>query len=802
MIKDERGAVGPVFARADFLLRRPIESRPAMDRTDKSFTPNGLVLCVFILFAAMGSVHAAETGSAKRVLIISTGSRFSAGFAVAHERILEALGKIPSVRIETYGEDLDIIRFPTARFQRLFGEYLQEKYADQRPDLVMLLYVGNLAAAGNLLQYLFPETPVIVAGLTEEEVRPNQFGRPISGIAQRLDPRASIELILRLQPETRRIVVIGGTAEVDRSVIERTKEAARSFAGRAEFDFWDNRTVAELHQAVSALPAKTVILFSRMFRDGAGHAYVSSQVGKWISQWANAPVYVMADSILGTGAVGGSLVTVDSLGKRAGELASQILTDTPPASLPFEIRTDSAPVLDWRALKRWAISESRLPAGSVVRYRPASIWEEYGWYIAGALAVIAVQAVLILGLLLHRARRRRAEAELRESQEFMEISTSAGELGLWVRDLERGDLWVNQRLRSLFSFGQNDAIRFDDVLARIHPDDRSRVNSLMQQAGQNELLFDVDFRVLQNGEERWLTAKGRSVPEAPGHGRRRMGVVTDVTARKKAELEAQRHRDELAHAGRVSVMGQLASALAHELNQPLGAILRNAEAAELFLQGIPPDLQEVRGILADIRKDDQRAGEVIDGMRALLKRREFQWSELDLNVLVEEVASLVRPDAERRRVKLGLDLAPTLLSIRGDRVQLQQVLLNLLLNAMDATTSNAPEDRQVIVCTRYFDGQAEVAVTDSGDGIAPENLEHLFEPFFTTKTNGMGLGLAISHNIIEAHRGHIRAENNSHGGATFRITLATREEHQVRGDEGTRVEDRAATIEGLSVKSN
>ena len=228
----------------------------------------------------------------------------------------------------------------------------------------MLLYVGNLAAAGNLLQYLFPETPVIVAGLTEEEVRPNEFGRRISGIAQRLDPRASIELILRLQPETRRIVVIGGTAEVDRSVIERVKEAASSFAGRVEFDFWDNRAVAELHQAVSTLPAKTAILFSRMFRDGAGHAYVSSQVGKWIAQWSNAPVYVMADSILGTGAVGGSLVTIDSLGKRAGELAGQILTGTPPASLPFEIRTDSAPVLDWRALKRWGISETRLPTGA------------------------------------------------------------------------------------------------------------------------------------------------------------------------------------------------------------------------------------------------------------------------------------------------------------------------------------------------------------------------------------------------------------------------------------------------------
>src|SRR5262245_49187421 len=187
------------------------------------------VLCMIVVFAPIRPANAAEAQSSKRVLIISTGSRFSAGFAVVHGRILEALEKIPSARIETYGEDLDILRFPTERFQRLFGEYLEEKYADEPPDLVMLIYVGNLGTAGNLLQHLFPGTPVIVAGLTEEEVRTNQFGRLVSGIAQRLDPRASIELILRLQPETQRIVVIGGTAEVDRQTMDRAKKHCALF---------------------------------------------------------------------------------------------------------------------------------------------------------------------------------------------------------------------------------------------------------------------------------------------------------------------------------------------------------------------------------------------------------------------------------------------------------------------------------------------------------------------------------------------------------------------------------------------
>jgi C4-dicarboxylate-specific signal transduction histidine kinase len=267
--------------------------------------------------------------------------------------------------------------------------------------------------------------------------------------------------------------------------------------------------------------------------------------------------------------------------------------------------------------------------------------------------------------------------------------------------------------------------------------------------------------------------------ERKARGLRRMGAVFDITERKRAQYELDRHREELAHAGRVSVMGQLASALAHELNQPLGAILRNAEAAELFLQANPPDLEELAAILVDIRKDDQRAGEVIDRMRAMLKRREFQWSELDLNLLVEEVAGLVRPDAERRKVMLALDLAPTELCVQGDRVQLQQVLLNLIINAMDAMRDCVPEARRVSIRTRLVDEEVEVAVSDAGHGIPEENLKHLFEPFFTTKPNGMGMGLTISHTIIQGHDGRIAAENNRNRGATFRVTLRRRDERRV-----------------------
>ena len=265
------------------------------------------------------------------------------------------------------------------------------------------------------------------------------------------------------------------------------------------------------------------------------------------------------------------------------------------------------------------------------------------------------------------------------------------------------------------------------------------------------------------------------------------GASRDVTARKQAEQETQRLRQEIAHAGRVSMMGQLASALAHEINQPLGAILRNAEAAELFLQHPSPDLDEVRAILADIRADDERAGSVIDRMRGLLKRQTLETRPLDVRALVGDVAALVRVDAATRQVKLDVDVPGDLPQVRGDRVHLQQVLLNLILNGMDALDGASLEDRRVSVTARLEARTiVEIAVGDAGPGIPADTLAQIFDPFFTTKPNGMGMGLAISRTIIEAHGGRLWAENQDGGGAAFRFTLPIADEAAAHERDRTR----------------
>lgn len=239
--------------------------------------------------------------------------------------------------------------------------------------------------------------------------------------------------------------------------------------------------------------------------------------------------------------------------------------------------------------------------------------------------------------------------------------------------------------------------------------------------------------------------------------------------RKRAE--AQWQRQQLTHLTRVAILGQLSGALAHELNQPLTSILSNAQAAQRFLGGDRVDLHEVREILEDIINDDKRAGEVIRRLHALLKRGETRMQSIDVPALIHEVLTLAHSDLVVRQVQVDTRLAPDSPDVLGDRVQIQQVLLNLLLNAVEAMHDNDPQDRRVAIRAAP-DGRAmHIAVEDCGAGIADGELESVFDAFFTTKSDGLGLGLAICRSIVVAHGGRLWATRNATRGATFHFTL-------------------------------
>jgi signal transduction histidine kinase len=249
------------------------------------------------------------------------------------------------------------------------------------------------------------------------------------------------------------------------------------------------------------------------------------------------------------------------------------------------------------------------------------------------------------------------------------------------------------------------------------------------------------------------------------------GLLHEWRRRQLAEVESRQRLAELAHINRYAIAGELTASIAHELNQPLGAILTNTETAELMLKGSSPDLDEIGEILADIRRDDQRAGEVIRRLRSVLKKTPLEMKDTDLDEIMQQVIGFVAAVAHGRDIALKCATTSADLHVKGDAVQLQQVVLNLVVNAMDAISEAQPEEREVSVTTSRSGAYAEIRISDTGPGIADADLKNVFDPFFTTKPNGMGMGLSIVRTIVEAHHGKISAENQLSGGALFTIRI-------------------------------
>jgi PAS domain S-box-containing protein len=375
--------------------------------------------------------------------------------------------------------------------------------------------------------------------------------------------------------------------------------------------------------------------------------------------------------------------------------------------------------------------------------------------------------VRVMGLIVDVTERKEAEAALQASEKrYREVVDSQTELV--CRYLPDTTLtFVNEAYCRFFGRRRDELIgrRFVELIPEAgRPAVLSQVASLLRDPCVRTYEHEV---MLASGSIGWQQWVDSAIVAADGQVTELQGIGRDITDRKRAEEATER----LAHASRLTVMGELAASIAHEINQPLSAILSNADAAELLLEADTGRVDEVRRILADIRKDDLRASEVIRRTRALLRHRSLEMDAIDINDAVSDVVRLLDAHAHRRQVAVETELWPGLPAVRGDRVHLQQVLLNLLLNGMEAMADTPNPRRRLTVRTEVNGGGVEVAVTDNGSGIPAATLSRLFESFFTTKADGLGLGLSIARSIVEAHGGRIWAENRPEGGATFRFTM-------------------------------
>jgi len=450
---------------------------------------------------------------------------------------------------------------------------------------------------------------------------------------------------LQVRPDTTHIAWVVGASPLERFWTEEFRRVSQPFTDKVSFEWFTDLRFEDMLDRVSKLPPHSAVFYVDLRIDAAGVPLDRDQVLPKLRSATNAPIFSYIDSYLGSGIVGGPMLSSEEVGRRMAEAAVRILGGEVPGDLKIPPVAPGAPQYDWRELEHWQISEKQLPAGSVVRFREPNAWEKYRWQITLVCAVVLVQGGLISGLLFERRRRHRVE------------------------------------------------------------------------------------------------------------------------------VQARQRSAELAHINRYSMAGELTATIAHELNQPLGAIMANVEAAQLIANYSDPDLSEIKKILADIRRDDERASEVIGRLRDLLKKAPFAPKPIDLNDVARDTVRFLSALAVGREVGLTDQISEGPFPVKGDPILLQQVIMNLVVNAMDAMSGIPRAQRRVTVSSACDGNSANVSVSDVGPGIRPEKLKEVFEPFFTTKPQGMGMGLSIARSIVEAHGGQLLAGNNAAGGANFQIRL-------------------------------
>jgi signal transduction histidine kinase len=596
---------------------------------------------VLLLLVAV-SPAAAEP---KRVLLLhSFGPQFVPWVFFAAQFREELFRQSPD-KIDLYEASLEGARFQQPDEQRPFVDYLTALFGTRKLDLIVTIGAPATFFVQKYRAQFFPSTPLIIGAPEQRAINNAELTSNDAPVAVTLDFREWIENILQVLPDTTHIAWVVGASPLERFWTEEFRRTSQPFTDRISFEWFNDLRFEDMLKRVSTLPAHSAIFFVDLRVDAAGVPLDRDQVLPRLREATKAPIFSYIDSYLGLGIVGGPMLSSEEVGRRMAEAAVRILKGELPSDVKMPPVALGTPQYDWRELQRWNIREDQLPAGSLVRFRAPTVWEQYSWQFALICALVLLQGAMISGLLYERQRRR------------------------------------------------------------------------------------------------------------------------------LAEVQARQRSAELAHINRFSTAGELTATIAHEINQPLGAIRANIEAAELMVKSPTPDLQEIGTILADVRRDDERANEVIGRLRSLLKKAPFELKPIDLNDVVRETVRFLSALAIAREVDLTSFVAPTPLPIQGDLIQLQQVILNLIVNAMDAMSGMPSAERRIAISTARDGNFAELSVSDAGPGIPVERLKEVFEPFFTTKPQGMGMGLSIARTIVEAHGGQISAENRAGRGAAFRIRL-------------------------------
>jgi len=608
------------------------------------------------LGALAPSVAAQRATRPTRVLVVYQQQAETRPMLDFAEQLRTTISKDLGSSVEFYQEALDFDRFTGLEQSSPLTNYLADKYRAFGIDVVVPVGGRALKFVVDQLGRGLPNVPIVFALCAMPQTDPAAQPANVTG---RISPASrfapTLEMARRLQPDARRVVVVAGAGAADSTSAAAVVREAKSLGDSLEVSVLQGLPLDELLPQLRRIPRRSIVVFANYRLDGRGHAYEPLDVVASIAHAATAPMYTQLGSYVGEGVVGGSVLRFDDEAVRTGRLVVRVLRRRPGERMPPVELIANTFVADWRELRRWGLSESRLPQGTDLLFREPTFWERYRMVVLLTLAVIGAESLLIARLLAERRQRKRTQLVAEEQQR-----------------------------------------RIDET------------------------------------------------------------------------------RRQVSHMGRVALVGELAATMSHELRQPLAAIRMNAEAgAKIVARATGPLGDEEREmceeIFGDIVADNVLASDIITRVRALVRREELRPQAVDLNEICRTSARVLHYDLVARQADIMFALDPRQPTVTGDPVQLQQVVLNLLVNALDAAAASTTP--QVTISTEVRGEEVEVAVRDNGPGLTSDVQQHLFESFFTTKPQGLGLGLPIVQSIVERHHGRVRAENADEGGAIFRVTL-------------------------------
>lgn len=643
----------------------------------RAFIVIAFVLGLGVWTRGMGAQRAPRP---TRVLVVYQQQAETRPMLEFAEQLRATVGRELGSPVEFYQEALDFDRFTGLEQSSPLTNYLADKYRQFGIDVVVPVGGRALKFAVDQLGRGLPNVPIVFALCAMPQTDPAAQPANVTG---RISPASrfapTLEMARRLQPDAERVVVIGGAGASDSTSVTAVTSAAATLGDPLEITVLQGLPLDELLPRLRKIPPRSIVVFANYRLDGRGYAYEPLDIVGSIARAAPAPVYTQLASYVGEGVVGGSVLRFDDEADRTGRLVVRVLRRRPAEPMPPVELVASSFVVDSRQLRRWGLSEARLPQGTELLFREPTLWERYRTVVLLTVGVIGAEALLIGSLLVERRRRKRAQLEAEEQQR-----------------------------------------RADET------------------------------------------------------------------------------RRQVAHMGRVALVGELAATMSHDLRQPLAAIRMNAEAgAKIAARSTGPLVEgerEMYGeIFDDIVSDNVLASDIITRVRALVRREELPPQLVDLNEICRTSARLFQHDAATRHAEITTAFDPRLPSVTGDPVQLQQVVLNLLVNALDASAASTTP--HVSISTVALGEEVEVAVRDNGPGLTADVQHRLFESFFTTKPHGLGLGLPIVQSIVERHHGRVRAENADEGGAIFRVMLPV-----TRGALGSSPEPQMKV--GISASSN